>query len=100
MLCNSGVVVSLYLVKYMQSYSLAVPFGIALVYAFTAYFVYDQYEAEIDAFWLLLFCCMVELKNFLWRHLPIPSSLQNDNVLHQPKVPARVVGSCSGYGRV
>ncbi|KAK8519508.1 hypothetical protein V6N12_025544 [Hibiscus sabdariffa] len=94
------VVVSLYLVKYMQSYSLAVPFGIALVYAFTAYFVYDQYEAEIDAFWLLLFCCMVELKNFLWRHLPIPSSLQNDNVLHQPKVPARVVGSCSGYGRV
>ncbi|KAL4290364.1 hypothetical protein GQ457_14G000960 [Hibiscus cannabinus] len=94
------VVVSLYLVKYMQSYSLAVPFGIALVYAFTAYFVYDQYEAEIDAFWLLLFCCMVELKNFLWRHLPIASSLQNDNVLHQPKVAVRVAGSYSGYGRV
>ncbi|GMJ08472.1 reticulon 20 [Hibiscus trionum] len=86
------VVFSLYLIKYMQSYSLAVPFAMALVYAFTAYFVYDQYEAEIDAFRLLMFCCMVELKEFLWRYLPLPisSSLQNDNVLHQPKVAARV----------
>ncbi|KAK8619513.1 hypothetical protein V6N13_133469 [Hibiscus sabdariffa] len=65
------VVVSLYLIKYMQSFSLAVLFGIALVYAFTAYFVHDQYKAEIDEFWLLLFCCMVQR-----------------------------FASCSGYGRV
>ncbi|KAK8519575.1 hypothetical protein V6N12_025608 [Hibiscus sabdariffa] len=45
--------------------------GIALVYAFTAYFVHDQYKAEIDEFWLLLFCCMVQR-----------------------------FASCSGYGRV
>ncbi|KAA3480167.1 3beta-hydroxysteroid-dehydrogenase/decarboxylase-like isoform X1 [Gossypium australe] len=86
------VVISIYLFKSIQAYSVAVLFGIVLVFAFTAFFVYDQYEAEIDALRILTFCGMVELKGLLLRKLPasISSFSQHDNVLHQENVPARV----------
>ncbi|MBA0812808.1 hypothetical protein Gohar_026744 [Gossypium harknessii] len=86
------VVISIYLFKSIQAYSVAVLFGSVLVFAFTAFFVYDQYEAEIDALRILIFCGMVELKGLLLRKLPasISSFSQHDNVLHQEKVPARV----------
>ncbi|KHG02000.1 3beta-hydroxysteroid-dehydrogenase/decarboxylase-like protein [Gossypium arboreum] len=86
------VVISIYLFKSIQAYSVAVLFGIVLVFAFTAFFVYDQYEAEIDALRILIFCGIVELKGLLLRKLPasISSFSQHDNVLNQEKVPARV----------
>ncbi|KAB2009018.1 hypothetical protein ES319_D10G139300v1 [Gossypium barbadense] len=69
------VVISIYLFKSIQAYSVAVLFG-----------------SEIDALRILIFCGMVELKGLLLRKLPasISSFSQHDNVLHQEKVPARV----------
>ncbi|MFQ6669162.1 hypothetical protein Gotur_034521, partial [Gossypium turneri] len=42
------VTVFLYFTKWVLSYSLAVFVGIAMVFAFTAFFVYEQYEPVID----------------------------------------------------
>ncbi|TYI06575.1 hypothetical protein ES332_A10G167700v1 [Gossypium tomentosum] len=69
------VVISIYLFKSIQAYSVAVLFGI-----------------EIDALRILIFCGIVELKGLLLRKLPasISSFSQHDNVLNQEKVPARV----------
>ncbi|KAI3928220.1 hypothetical protein MKW98_023821 [Papaver atlanticum] len=42
------VTVSLYLLKLLLSLSISTVFGLVLVFAFTAFFVYEQYEDEID----------------------------------------------------
>ncbi|XWS35300.1 hypothetical protein CRYUN_Cryun21dG0114200 [Craigia yunnanensis] len=86
------VVVSLFFIKLILSYPLAVLIGIALVFAFTAFFVYEQYESEIDGLGKVLFCGITESKELLRRNLPasITSFLQNCNILHQEKAPALV----------
>ncbi|XP_022761619.1 3beta-hydroxysteroid-dehydrogenase/decarboxylase isoform X2 [Durio zibethinus] len=86
------VVVFLYFAKLSLSYSLAVLIGIALVFAFTAFFVYEQYESEIDGIGEVLFYGIMESKGLLLRTLPasITSFLQNYNILHEEKAPAVV----------
>ncbi|XVE81022.1 hypothetical protein DITRI_Ditri15bG0029400 [Diplodiscus trichospermus] len=81
------VVVFLYFMKLILSYSLAVLAGIALVFAFTAFFVYEQYESEFDGLGKLLSCFIMESKGLLRRTLPasITSFLQNYNILHRGK---------------
>ncbi|XVF37669.1 hypothetical protein REPUB_Repub20aG0029500 [Reevesia pubescens] len=83
------VVVFLYFVKLVLSYSLAVLIGIALVFAFTAFFVYEQYDSELDGLAKVLFCGIMESKGLIRRTIPAPitSFLQNYNILHQEKSP-------------
>ncbi|XP_034198922.1 3beta-hydroxysteroid-dehydrogenase/decarboxylase isoform X3 [Prunus dulcis] len=46
---------SLYFLKLISSQALTVVIGVALVFAFTLFFIYEQYESEIDGFAKLLF---------------------------------------------
>ncbi|XP_021291281.1 3beta-hydroxysteroid-dehydrogenase/decarboxylase [Herrania umbratica] len=85
-------VVVLYFVMLILSYSLAVLIGIALVFAFTAFFVYEQYESEIDGLGKVLCCGIMESKGLLMRTLPasITSFLGNYRILDQEEAPAVV----------
>ncbi|OMO68021.1 3-beta hydroxysteroid dehydrogenase/isomerase [Corchorus capsularis] len=85
-------VVLLYLVKLIISYSLAVVFGIALIFGFTAFFVYEQYESEMDGLGKVLFCISMESKGLLLSFLPdsITSFLGNNKTVHQQNAPAVV----------
>lgn len=62
-----------------------------LVFAFTAFFVYEQYEAEIDEFAKFFFIGIMELKKLLASHLPTPlmSFLCCDRVPHHTTVSKR-----------
>ncbi|XVF65627.1 hypothetical protein PTKIN_Ptkin09bG0264200 [Pterospermum kingtungense] len=84
------VVVFLYFVKWILSYSMAVLIGIALVSAFTAFFVYEQYESELDGLGNVLFSGIMESKGLLRRTIPasIASFIGNNNTLYQGKAPA------------
>ncbi|XP_012440979.1 3beta-hydroxysteroid-dehydrogenase/decarboxylase [Gossypium raimondii] len=63
------VAVFLYFTKWVLSYSLAVFVGIAMVFAFTAFFVYEQYEPVIDGLGEVLFYGIMESKELLRRNL-------------------------------
>ncbi|XWS22208.1 hypothetical protein CRYUN_Cryun29cG0014500 [Craigia yunnanensis] len=69
------VVFFLYFAKLILSYSLAVLIGIALVFAFTVFFGYEQYESEIDGLGKVLFCVIMESKELLRRNLNLPASI-------------------------
>ncbi|XVF84372.1 hypothetical protein PTKIN_Ptkin17bG0031300 [Pterospermum kingtungense] len=66
------VVVFLYFTKWILSYSLAMVIGLALVFTFTAFYGYEQYESEIDGLGEVLFCVIMEAKELLRRNLPAP----------------------------
>ncbi|XP_022932574.1 3beta-hydroxysteroid-dehydrogenase/decarboxylase [Cucurbita moschata] len=76
----------LYVLKLFLSRSLTLLIGMGLVFAFTAFFVYEQYEIEIDGFAKFLFISIMELKSVLASHLPPPlmSSLWCNKLSHQP----------------
>lgn len=72
----------LYFVKWILVESLAVAIGLALVFAFTAFFVYEQYESEIDGLTAMLFSLT---KGLLTSYVPasMTSFLQNKGVLRK-----------------
>ncbi|XP_011007411.1 PREDICTED: 3beta-hydroxysteroid-dehydrogenase/decarboxylase isoform 3-like isoform X1 [Populus euphratica] len=76
------VVLFLYFVKRILVESLAVAIGLALVFAFTAFFVYEQYESEIDGLTAMLFSLT---KGLLTSYVPasMTSFLQNKGVLRK-----------------
>ncbi|KAL9436798.1 hypothetical protein AB3S75_022777 [Citrus x aurantiifolia] len=80
---------SLYLSKLMlQSFTWTI--GLALVFAFTAFFVYEQYEPEIDGLAKFLFNYLKKSKASLIRNVPAPfvSFLYDCKILHEHKAPA------------
>lgn len=80
---------SLYLSKLMlQSFTWSI--GLALVFAFTAFFVYEQYELEIDGLAKFLFNYVKKSKASLIRNAPSPvmSFLYDYKILHEHKAPA------------
>lgn len=72
----------LYFVKWILVESLAVAIGLALVFAFTAFFVYEQYESEINGLTAMLFNLT---KGLLTSYVPasMTSFLQNKGVLRK-----------------
>ncbi|KAH9727483.1 3beta-hydroxysteroid-dehydrogenase/decarboxylase isoform 3 [Citrus sinensis] len=79
---------SLYLSKLMlQSFTWSI--GLALVFAFTAFFVYEQYEPEIDGLAKFLFNYLKKSKASLIRNVPAPfvSFLYDCKILHEHKAP-------------
>ncbi|KAK4856055.1 hypothetical protein QYF36_013626 [Acer negundo] len=66
------VAVSLYLIKLILSWSLTAVIGVALVLAFTVFFVYEQYELEMDGLAKFLFNYIEKSKASLMRNLPAP----------------------------
>ncbi|KAK8548299.1 hypothetical protein V6N13_054900 [Hibiscus sabdariffa] len=81
------VLVFLYFFKWIVSYSLAVLVGFVLVFAFTAFFVYEQYESVIEGLVAVLLFCVVESKGLIMRTLPdsITAFIQNGGVSHREK---------------
>ncbi|EEF32885.1 hydroxysteroid dehydrogenase, putative [Ricinus communis] len=75
----------LYSIKLILLQSFTVVAGITLVFAFTAFFVYEQYEAEVDGLMKLLLSGIEESKRLLMRKLPAPvaSFLQNKGMLNK-----------------
>ncbi|KAK6914533.1 3-beta hydroxysteroid dehydrogenase/isomerase, partial [Dillenia turbinata] len=78
------VAVSLYFLKLYLSYSLTVVLGVALVFAFTSFYVYEQYEEEIDGIAKLLFVLVKKSMELIMKSLPasVGSNLPND-MLHE-----------------
>ncbi|KAF7824364.1 3beta-hydroxysteroid-dehydrogenase/decarboxylase isoform X1 [Senna tora] len=64
------VAVFLYFLKLILSEFLTTSIGIALVFAFTAFFIYEQYESEIDGVVGVLVDGLKESMAFLTRNLP------------------------------
>lgn len=64
-------------------------FNAALVFAFTAFFVYEQYEPEIDGLAKFLFNYLKKSKVSLIRNVPAPvvSFLYDCKILHEHKAP-------------
>ncbi|XP_012481525.1 3beta-hydroxysteroid-dehydrogenase/decarboxylase [Gossypium raimondii] len=77
----------LYLFKWIVSYSLAVLVGIVLVFAFTAFFIYEQYESVIEGLWAVLLFGIMESKGLIISTLPdyVTAFLRNNNGSHQEK---------------
>ncbi|MFQ6627871.1 hypothetical protein Gotur_007976 [Gossypium turneri] len=77
----------LYLFKWIVSYSLAVLVGIVLVFAFTAFFIYEQYESVIEGLWAVLLFGIMESKGLIINTLPdyVTAFLRNNNGPHQEK---------------
>ncbi|GMN64722.1 hypothetical protein TIFTF001_033805 [Ficus carica] len=82
----------LYFLKLILSQFLTTAVGIALVFVFTAFFIYEQYELEIDG--LAKFTCngAKELAGSLSRNLPdfVESFFCNFGVLNQDQSPEAV----------
>ncbi|RZC80576.1 hypothetical protein C5167_043156 [Papaver somniferum] len=66
------VTVSLYLLKLLLSLSISTVFGLVLVFAFTAFFVYEQYEDEIDRVAEVSFMAIKSTMGLVMRNLPAP----------------------------
>ncbi|GAV64310.1 3Beta_HSD domain-containing protein/Reticulon domain-containing protein [Cephalotus follicularis] len=62
--------VTLYLLKLIVSQSVAVVIGVALILAFTAFFLYEQYESEIDGLVKVLFDFIKGSNGLVTRKLP------------------------------
>ncbi|KAA8531429.1 hypothetical protein F0562_006218 [Nyssa sinensis] len=65
------VAVSLYFLKLTLSHALTMAVGVALVLAFTSFFIYEQYEEEIDGIVKILLNSMKVTMGLLVRNLPI-----------------------------
>ncbi|GKV39217.1 hypothetical protein SLEP1_g47023 [Rubroshorea leprosula] len=78
---------SLYALKFLLSYLVTVLAGMILVFAFTAFFIYEQYEFEIGGLAKFLFNSIMESKALLASNLPasVASYLHNFATPHQPK---------------
>ncbi|KAM7277847.1 hypothetical protein ACFE04_004981 [Oxalis oulophora] len=83
------VAVFLYFLKKILAQSLTTVVGVALVFSFTAFFVYEQYETEIDRLAVLLLNKIKGSGQLLMRNLPAPakSLLQDYGVLNQHMTP-------------
>ncbi|MCL7045521.1 hypothetical protein MKW94_022625 [Papaver nudicaule] len=66
------VTVSLYLLKLLLSLSISTVFSLVLVFAFTAFFVYEQYEDEIDRVAKVSFMAIKSIMGLVMRRLPAP----------------------------
>lgn len=74
---------------YLSSQWPYLEFNAALVFSFTAFFIYEQYESELDGLAMLLFNCTKQLKSLLTCNLPAPiaSFLCNLRILHKHNTP-------------
>ncbi|XP_050213284.1 3beta-hydroxysteroid-dehydrogenase/decarboxylase [Mercurialis annua] len=74
---------SLYILKLILLHSLTAVVGVALVFGFTGFFVYEQYEVELDGLVKILHRGIDKLKRLLMRNLPasVASFLQNNGML-------------------
>lgn len=84
------VVALLYLFKWYVFQSLTASIGVAIVLAFTSFFVYEQYEEEIDGIAEILLNFTRALMGFLLKNLPVPvaSLLGTNEILHEDDDPA------------
>lgn len=84
------VVALLYLFKWYVFQSLTASIGVAIVLAFTSFFVYEQYEEEIDGIAEILLNFTRALMGFLLKNLPVPvaSLLGTNEILHEDNDPA------------
>lgn len=73
----SKVVASLYLFKLLIVNSFPTSLGIALAFAFILFFVYEQYEEDIDGLIGILLELVRQLLVFVMSYLPLTSSLHN-----------------------
>ncbi|KAK1379366.1 3beta-hydroxysteroid-dehydrogenase/decarboxylase [Heracleum sosnowskyi] len=83
------VVALLYLLKWYVFQSLTASIGVAIVLAFTLFFVYEQYEEEIDGIAEILLNFTRALMGFLLKNLPVPvaSLLGTNEILHEDDDP-------------
>ncbi|KAL5781157.1 hypothetical protein ACOSP7_006186 [Xanthoceras sorbifolium] len=86
------VAVSLYFLKLILERSLTAALGVALVLAFTGFFVCEQYESEIDGLAKFLINYIKKSNASLMRNLPAPvaSFLHKFRILLEHKAPAEV----------
>lgn len=79
------VAVSLYFLKVISSHYLTEAIGVGLVLAFTSFFVYEQYEEEIDGIVNFLLNAMGTAMELLMDNLPVcvTSFLHNTKMLHE-----------------
>lgn len=84
------VVALLSLFKWYVFQSLTTSIGVALVLAFTLFFVYEQYEEEIDGIAELLLNFTRAFMGFLLKYLPVPvaSLLGTNEILGEDDEPA------------
>ncbi|THG02295.1 hypothetical protein TEA_012266 [Camellia sinensis var. sinensis] len=77
--------VSLYFLKVISSHYLTEAIGVGLVLAFTSFFVYEQYEEEIDGIVNFLLNAMRTAMVLLMDNLPVSvtSFLRNTEMLHE-----------------
>ncbi|XP_077227770.1 3-beta hydroxysteroid dehydrogenase/isomerase family protein isoform X2 [Tasmannia lanceolata] len=73
---------SLYFLKLLLSFSLSMVIGIALVFTFAAFFVYEQYEEKFDRLMKAAEIGVEKSKEILIRNLPLflVSFLHNDQI--------------------
>ncbi|XP_031123098.1 3beta-hydroxysteroid-dehydrogenase/decarboxylase-like isoform X2 [Ipomoea triloba] len=62
----------LYCLKLIVSLSLTAILGVALVLVFSVFFIYEQYEEEVDGVAKVLFSCGMSALSFLSRNSPMP----------------------------
>ncbi|KAF8393751.1 hypothetical protein HHK36_019949 [Tetracentron sinense] len=91
------VAASLYFFKLLLSFSFSNVIGVALVFAFTAFFVYEQYEEEVIRV-ARASSTGTKLMGLLMKNLPayVVSLLQNYKILGQNEEPAAVKGRQHG----
>ncbi|KAL6970729.1 3beta-hydroxysteroid-4alpha-carboxylate 3-dehydrogenase [Sarracenia purpurea var. burkii] len=83
------VAISLYFLKFILSRYLTAAFGVGLVLAFTSFFVYEQYEEEIDGIVKFMICTMNVAMGVVMNNLPISVTtfLHNFEILDENKRP-------------
>lgn len=83
------VVALLYLFKWYVFHSVTASIGVATVLAFTSFFVYEQYEEEIDGIAEIFFNFTRALVGFVLKNLPVPvaSLIGTDEILHEDDDP-------------
>ncbi|KAK6930524.1 3-beta hydroxysteroid dehydrogenase/isomerase [Dillenia turbinata] len=78
------VAVCLYFLKLYLSYSFSVVLGVALVFVFTSFYVYEQYEEEIDGIAKLLFVSVKKSMELIMKSLRVSfGSNLPDDLLHE-----------------
>uniref|UniRef100_A0A7N0TKJ9 Reticulon-like protein n=1 Tax=Kalanchoe fedtschenkoi TaxID=63787 RepID=A0A7N0TKJ9_KALFE len=78
-------VILLYIMKFAVAQSLTMLIGVALVAAFTVFYVYEQYEKEMDGLVEISFNIMVKLAGFLAGKLPprVMTLIHNNGIFVQ-----------------
>ncbi|WOH12490.1 hypothetical protein DCAR_0831994 [Daucus carota subsp. sativus] len=79
------VVALLYLFKWYVFHSLTTSIGVAIVLAFTLFFVYEQYEEEIDGIAEILLNLTRALTGFMLKNLPVSVAyiLGTHEIMHE-----------------